>query len=160
MLELQVKWYWPEVSFVRVSAHHHMTLLQLKRMEKRFWCPQERRNPQKLQVQDVQNYRLLVVTLFSLICYKIFDVVMKLWLAKLNAARTFCFRKNIFFEIKLERLNLYVLEACLQENHAFILCQAFKTIHILEILFISINISSHTCDMLSSITAVCCCQHP
>ena len=37
---------------------------------------------------------LLAVTLSSFICYKIFDVVTKLWLAKLNAARTFCFRKR------------------------------------------------------------------
>ena len=110
-----------------------MTLLQLKRMEKRFWCHQERRNPQKVHVQDVQNCRLLAVTLSSLIYYKIFDVVTKLWLAKLNAARTFL-------------------------KHAFIV--SFKAVRILEILIISINISSHTCDKMSSRIAVFCCQHP
>ena len=53
-----------------------------------------RRNPQKLHVQDLQNCRLLAVTLSSLIYYKIFDVITKLWLAKLNAARMLCFRKR------------------------------------------------------------------
>ena len=112
MLELQVNWYWPVVSFVRVQHIYHMTLLQLKRMEKRFWCPQERRNTQKLHVQDVQNCLLLAVTLSPVICYKIFDVVTKLWLAMQR--ERFVSEKGLFFETQLEWLNLHVPEACLQ----------------------------------------------
>ena len=95
--------------------------------------------------------------LSSLIRYKIFDVVPKLWQAKGNEAKTFrFFFKGLFFKIQLKWLNLHVLEAYLPEKHAFIVCKAFKTIHILKSLCTSINIWSHTCDMLSSRTAVCC----
>ena len=99
----------------------------------------------------------MFLKLFSIVVFTLKDVGnstlrfwSKLWLAKWNAAKFFVSEKSLFFEIQLEWLNLHVLEACLPEKHAFIVCKAFKTIHILKSLCTSINISSHTCDMLSS----------
>ena len=79
------------------------------------------------------------------------------WQNEMRRKRFVC-EKDLFSEKQLEWLNIHVLDACLQEK--FIVCKAWKTIHILKSLCTSINISSHTCDMLSSRTAECCCNIP
>ena len=110
-------------------------------------------NPQKLHIQDVHNCHLLSVTKY-LTSFRNCD-----WQNEMRR-KLFISEKGLFLEIQPEWLNLHILEACLPEKHAFIVCKAFKTIHILISLCTSINISSHTCDMLSSRNAVCCCQYP
>ena len=100
-------------------------------------------NPQKLHIQDVHNCRFLSVTKY-LMSFRNCD-----WPNEMRR-KLFVSEKDLFFEVQLEWLNLHVLEACLPEKHAFIVCKAFKTTNILKSLCTSINISSQTCDMLSS----------
>ena len=79
----------------------------------------------------VHNCRLLSVTKY-LMSFRNCD-----WQNEMRR-KLFVSEKGLFFEIQLEWLNLHVLEACLPEKHAFIVCKAFKTTHILKSLRTSI----------------------
>ena len=41
---------------------------------------------------------------------------------------------------------------CLPEKHAFIVCKAFKPIHILKILFASCRLNENTCGLVKVVT--------